>query len=107
MAIIQAVIRTMKTSQDQLEVVIALRDSKQNGHGRKSKKENELYSKKYNEKTYYWCKGQNLWCETKHNATNCNLLKNMKASDDKDVENNTSSINSNAGSFAAQMERIL
>ena len=65
-------------------------------------KENESHSKKYNEKAYYWCKGHNLWC-----ATNCNLLNNMKSSDDKDADNKTSSINSNAVSFASQMERIL
>ena len=70
-------------------------------------KENESRSKKYNEKTYYWCKGHNVWCATKHNATNCNLLKNIKSSDDKDADNNTSSTNSNAVSFAAQMETIL
>ena len=70
-------------------------------------KENESHSKKCNEKTYYWCKGHNLWCSTKHNATNCNLLKNMKSSDDKDADNNASSTNSNVVSFAAQMETIL
>ena len=35
MAIIQAAIRIMKTSQAQLEVVKAVKDLKRNGHGRK------------------------------------------------------------------------
>ena len=98
----------MKTSQDQLEVVKAVKDLKRNGRGGKShlRKMNRIQKKKKRH-IIGGCKGHNLWCAAKHNATNYNLLKNIKSSDDKDAENNLSSTNSNAVSFVAQMTTIL
>ena len=65
--------------------------------------------KKFLDKTYHCCEVHNLWCTTKHNVTNWDLLKSLQNNANKENKyNNNSPINdNNAVSFAAQMETIL
>ena len=72
-------------------------------------KTNDPVVKKFLDKTFYWCKGHKLWCNTKHNTTNCELLKNIQTQSNKKNNNddNSPENNNNIISFAAQIETML
>ena len=45
---------------------------------KKAPKPGQSTTKIFNDTKYYWCKGHKLWCLTKHDASTCKFLKDIK-----------------------------